>query len=204
MKKKIVSAMRGVRIYRDALPAHFFSQLAEFLRAPSKEQLDGRTYWFPLGIAPRMLIEEAIHQLRPVARPGSRCVGAEWWVRREPPWSGQVLHFDKDELLLKRDGRVLHPLFASVLYLNDLGGGTLIADQTLSSDGKLLPPEAEKAVSISPNPNQYAVFPGNRLHGVIAGRKHMTALPKARITLLINWWTQRPLGVEDYDVKVGL
>lgn len=45
--------------------------------------------------------------------------GAEFWSQvYEDPGRGLAFHFDKDEHMLKDEGRMVNPIFSSVLYVN--------------------------------------------------------------------------------------
>ncbi len=191
----VPSPMRGVRVYANALSLEAFRELRREVRRLAEAGTAGGFHWFPFGSEPGGVVERAIVRLRRLARPGSPCAGAEWWIRGEAASARKPLHFDKDELLFKQAGRLVHPAFASVLYLNALGGGTAVCDQTISSDGAVLsPPEPRASIAISPRANQYAIFPGGLIHGVIPARATPKARATMRITLLVNYWTRPPLA----------
>ena len=106
-------------------------------------------------------------------------VGAEWWVHTRPLGAnlGHQLHFDTDECLLNREGRVTHPSISSVMYLTGAGwdrrdagdpstaaaaGATVVFDQTPESK------EVAPGAWVShPRDNAFMIFPGNLLHGVL-------------------------------------
>jgi hypothetical protein len=148
------------------------------------------SHWFPSGREPQNLIEHVIVCLQKTVLPGSTFAGAEWWFRRELVAVSKRMHFDKDEALARK-GLYIHPRLASVLYLTDAGGQTLITDQRCTIDGKTLsPPAPERRVVLAPKQNRYLVFDGALFHGVLPAR---TGEPAERVTLLINWW-DRPLS----------
>ena len=45
---------------------------------------------------------------------------------------------------------------------------------------------------VSPKPNRYAVFPGHLYHGVIGRMWRPMKDTKLRITMAVNWWTEKP------------
>ena len=45
---------------------------------------------------------------------------------------------------------------------------------------------------IRPKVNQYAVFPGQLYHGVIGRMWRPLKEAKLRITMAVNWWTEKP------------
>jgi hypothetical protein len=210
--------MPNILLHNDSLPVPLFRRLVRAVREVGTERLRQSyttNFWFPLGAKPRNLIEEAISRLCPLARPGRRCTGVEWWLGRLPYGQSLPLHFDRDMALEKRTGRTVHPLQSSILYLNRFPSSpTVILDQVLSRDRKSLsPPVAKSGRAVPPVPNQYVVYPGNLYHGVMAGQAARTraAHPgkagksrRMRLTLLINYWGRRPLPpiCRDYDGTV--
>src|SRR5262245_50622987 len=169
------------------------------------------TFWFPCGVKPSNVVEEVLLKLRPLVRPGPKCIGMEWWLGRLKFGQPLSFHFDRDLVLSKRTGETVHPLWSSILYLNRFPSSpTVILDQVLDSDGKsLVPPEAEFGKTIDAIPNEYAAFRGNLRHGVVVKRPQRPTSTSTRkekpgqlrLTLLVNYWDRRPLGpiCQDYD-----
>ena len=68
-----------------------------------------------------------------------------------------------------------------------------------------LPLEADL---IAPRPNRLVWFDGSLTHGVldgenqVPGRKQRSA-GELRLTVVMNWWTRRPLGVPSF-AEVGV
>lgn len=152
----------------------------------------GRGSWYPFEREARNLIEQAIVALKPAARAGRWCRGAEWWIRIGRAEEGKDWHFDLDEAKAAETGEAAHPVWASVFYFGRPGGATLITDQVAAGgriDQGLTPERARAAVAVRPRPNQYLLFPGNLYHCVLPGTPHAS---KRRITLLINWWDRIP------------
>src|SRR5262245_17802951 len=79
--------------------------------------------WYRLDQKPRTFMEQVIGRLHAVVRPGPQCVGAEYWMRAQPAHTGFPFHFDRDEAIR---AWVASPRLASILYLSDVGGPTLI------------------------------------------------------------------------------
>jgi len=210
--------MRAIAVNKNVLPMPFFRRLVRAVHEIGTERLEESyttNFWFPLDARPGNLVEEAICRLRPLVRPGPRCIGTEWWLGRLPYGQSLALHFDRDMTLEKRTGETAHPLWSSILYLNRFPSSpTVILEQILDRDRKsLLPPVALSGKAVPPVPNQYVVYPGNLYHGVLArpaaGRRARQTgetghPPELRLTLLINFWDRRPLPptCRDYDGTV--
>jgi len=211
--------MRKIILFPNALPAPLFRRLVRAVHAVGTERLSGNgsyatTFWFPCGVKPSNVIEEVLLKLRPLIRPGPKCIGMEWWLGRLKYGQSLSFHFDRDLALNKQTGETVHPLWSSILYLNRFPSSpTVILDQVLGPDGKsLVPPEAEFGKSVDAVPNEYAAFRGNLRHGVVVNRPQKRARPsmenkkspKLRLTLLVNYWDRRPLGpiCQDYDGTV--
>ena len=132
-------------------------------------------------------------------------VGAEWWVHTRPLGAnlGHQLHFDTDECLLNREGRVTHPTISSVMYLTGAGrrdaggdlstaaaaGSTVVFDQTPESK------EVAPGAWVShPRDNAFMIFPGNLLHGVLpcigGGGDDGGEEGIHRLTLMVGFWTR--------------
>ncbi len=155
------------------------------------------TFWLADGSAPALAIEEAVLALRDLAlaahlRAGIR--GAEWWIGRSYTTALPIdFHFDEDV----KGARVRHPLLSSVFFFNSVRGGQLaITDQRPHLR------EATRLQAVKPRRNRYAVFEGDLLHGVLDARGQTPgprALPgprgRLRITLVVNFWKQRPSDV---------
>ena len=199
----------SVGVLDDALPAPLFNDLARAVREVGTERLSNNgsyttTFWFPRGNQPRNIAEAAIVQLAQQIQPGPECIGFEWWLGRLPYGKELQMHFDRDLVLRQRTGKSVHPLVASVLYLNEYPSApTVVYDQILSKDGKKrIPAEAAHAKSVTASPNRYILFSGKLLHGVV----HDSNAPKPdmverdgevaldlRLTFLVNYWHRRPL-----------
>lgn len=211
--------MRKINLFTDALPAPLFRRLVRAVRKVGTERLAESyqtNFWFATGAEPKNIVEEVITRLFPLVRPGPKCLGVEWWLGRLPYGKSLGMHFDRDLALEKQTGEVAFPLWASILYLNRFPSSpTVVLDQVLDDDRKsLVPPKAKYGRSLEPVPNHYVVYRGNLYHGVVANgegngvppsRSRKTKKPpEMRLTLLINYWAQRPLPpvCRDYDGTV--
>ena len=209
--------MSKISLFEDALPWRLFDRLVRAAQAVGAERMEemgsySTTFWFPLGAKPANIVEECIARLWALVRPGSNCVGMEWWLGRLKYGESLSFHTDRDRSLRKQTGQIVHPLWSSILYLNRFPSSpTVVLDQVLSPDGKSwIPPHAQFGRELEAIPNHYAVFRGDLRHGVVAngaaqktaGRSRETEEPsKLRLTLLVNYWDRRPAppNCRDYD-----
>ena len=84
-------------------------------------------------------------------------------------------HFDVAEPVKKHANLVVLPTWSSILYLSDCGGSTVILENVLrtenhefnSSAHNMKPENFSDAMLVSPRKNQFLIFPGNKLHGVL-------------------------------------
>lgn len=126
--------------------------------------------------------------------------GAEFWSQVYKVGEGLAYHFDKDEHALKEEGRMIHPICSSILYLNENSepsdyklGATVIMDQRYDADlEECVPDIARRSAIVFPAFNNYCIFDGRLAHGVLDSRSN-----KIRKTFLINWWQKRPKSVKE-------
>jgi hypothetical protein len=208
--------LHDTHLYRFALPINVFGKLKSALLEANERTLAdrnqliadiGNSIWFDFKRTPADLVEQCITFLYPLAVPNGGCAGAEWWIRITGANEPKCWHFDRDERLAELTGVIRHPKLASVLYLSAEGGPTLVTDQVLISNSVcagsfpdlscVISPAMHGAL-IKPVPNQFLIFPGQLRHCVLPG----TAEAKgSRLTLLINWWLEPPLGLP--EVRTG-
>lgn len=158
------------------------------------------TFWLEGGARPAHALEELAQALARHARPGPRCSGVEWWIGRSYTTHIPIgFHFDLD---VRGSGRVRHPLVSSVFFFNRVRGGQLaITDQLADRRGDPVPAQAGQLAVVEPRPNRYALFRGDRYHGVLDARGRVPGRPlpgprgRLRLTLVINYWETRPAGV---------
>ena len=159
------------------------------------------SFVYRLDQPPRNVVEQAVQELRSVlsmAVPGFAQAGVvEWWAHKRPVtamWSSgfHALHFDTDELTFASDSEtpLRHPLFSSIVYLENVGGPTLVINKTPGGAGL-----GDDGVLVWPATNRCMCFPGNRLHGVLPDCS--TAVPTNganRTSLIIAWWGPETTG----------
>ena len=198
--------LAGVRLFEEALPNGLYDRLKAAVLAVGDEKPGGKssystTFWYPNEKAPDNLAEEAIVALRDMVMPPSDCIGTEWWLGRLPYGKKLSMHFDRDLALSRKAGKEVFPMLGSVLYLNDYPSSpTVLTDQVPGPDGKSkVPPTPGLTTAVAALSNNYVVFPGNLLHGVLPdqtkaheGLKAGEATPDLRLTLLVNFWHCRP------------
>jgi hypothetical protein len=200
-----------IHVHDGALPAPLFGRLRNRVRALGAERMRSTyqtTFWFALG-RPSSVVEEAVLTLRSLL-PRQPIAGVEWWLSRmKTNRVGVDFHQDRDEKLALKGTRLLHPRFSSVLFLNRVRGGALAVTAQPPDVGNPsnvpLPLEADL---IAPRPNRLVWFDGSLTHGVldgenqVPGRKQRSA-GELRLTVVMNWWTRRPLGVPSF-AEVGV
>jgi hypothetical protein len=152
------------------------------------------TFWLAHGARPRNAVEEAVLALW--KRAGERCSGVEWWIGRTYTTRVPIeFHFDHDVKGSKRR----HPKRSSVFFFNAVRGGQLAV--TDATPGR----KATRLESVKPRRNRYALFAGNLMHGVLDanGNTPARALPgsrgRLRVTLVVNFWADRPTGVPSWE-----
>ena len=67
----------------------------------------------------------------------------------------------------------------------------MIADQIATPNGEPLPARPAELVAVDCRANRFLAFPGNLRHCVLGGSTNAI-----RTTLLMNWWTSKPSGIE--------
>mmetsp|Transcript_26104 Transcript_26104/g.49345 ORF Transcript_26104/g.49345 Transcript_26104/m.49345 type:complete len:405 (-) Transcript_26104:72-1286(-) len=162
---------------------------------------------------PRNFIEYAIHQFYELAIPEhfygdnynikhydkltryskSDIQGAEWWIQARSGKEGIGFHYDKDEAYASNYMTMSFPIISTITYLTDAGAPTLILNQT-SLDGSQEFPEVPHEGFLSyPKANRHVLFRGDLNHGVSKTLSLDEDQPNSRVTLLVNWWTRKPM-----------
>lgn len=194
-----------VRIIDHALPEKLFGPLLAGVRGLGTERL-GRTYqttfWRGLEEPPLSQVDLAIDHLVKKLELPSDIIGAEWWLSRMYTSNVQVdFHRDRDEKRALAGGRLIHPRLSTVLFLNRCQGGLLaVTAQPPCEANPAFAPNKLDFDLVTPEPNRLAVFRGNRTHGVLDAHNQipLKRLPKERqlrLSIPINFWHRRPLGV---------
>ena len=131
-------------------------------------------------------------------RPKKPIIGAEFWVQSRSQTENINFHYDKDESIASNKHYLVHPILSTVLYLTDEGSPTVILNQT-SPDGNIeIPIVPQQGYFIYPKKNRYMIFAGDLQHGVCGTCNYYLMNDKKRkndkkrITLLVNWWDQKP------------
>lgn len=205
----IETAIPGVTFFEEALPGSLFERLARAIRAVGRERIKRNyttTFWLPLGQKPTNVAEEAALALFGLAEPGSDCAGIEWWLGRLEPGQKLRYHFDRDMTLRRQTGEFVHPIRASVFYINSFPSSpTVILDQVAGPDGDTrIPEKPERRASIEAVANRYSIFPGSLRHGVMPVSELAPPGEDLRLSFLVNYWGRRPLPplCFDYDGSI--
>ena len=177
------SALSRISAIDHAVPAQVIGELrAQIIESQARRPTisDGGTYWYSLDAPARLLFEQVIQHLRSFVPRGREFVGAEWWFRATTTDTGFPFHFDRDEGIRSS---IVSPSLATILYLSNAGGPTVILDATPS---RIAAPKA--GIAVYPRPGRFGMFPGALLHGVLPGRPGRWP----RVTMLVNWWRSVP------------
>lgn len=177
------SALSRISAIDHAVPARVIGELrTQIIEAQARPPTirDGGTHWYALDAPARLLFEQVIQHLRGFVPRGNEFIGAEWWLRATTTDTGFPFHFDRDEGIRSS---IVSPGLATILYLSNAGGPTVIVDATPS---RRTAPNA--AIAVAPRPGRFAMFPGALLHGVLPGPPGRWP----RVTMLVNWWRSVP------------
>jgi hypothetical protein len=197
----------------DAVDAGLFRRLDRAVRAVGEDATYWKTFWYPLGSAPSCLPELLTQSLRRHVPGVDRIAGVEWWLGRMRTTDVALdFHHDRDLALYEQTGRIAHPRWSTVFFLNAVRGGCLfVTNQRLlhrGDDYRLHPPEATQAASARPAPNRFSRFPGHCFHGVLDANDQVPTgkLPgppaRPRLTVVVNWWARKPRGVKRWDARL--
>lgn len=166
------------------------------------------TYWFPLSVAPRCVVEEAALVLSHRLSLPTEVIGAEWWLSRMRTSSVAIdFHRDHDIALAERGGPLRHPQRSTVLFLNRCRGGLLAVTRAAPDPANpALAPARHDLDLVTPSPNRFAIFDGRLTHGVLDARNQIPGArlprePGLRLAVAINFWTQRPLAARDFRAR---
>ena len=197
------SALAGVRLFDPAVPRREFNALRHTFPESHFRRLlqEGfrfyqTTFWYPLDRAPENVFESIVNSLRPLAKPSASVIGVEWWfsvtqTNSTPQWL-LPCHFDRSDLDEQDLQKIRHPETASVLFLTSPPYGELVITDQVLTDKGAHPQQPKDMRFVSPKANRYATFPGHLYHGVIGRMWRPQKDTKLRITMAVNWWTQRP------------
>lgn len=178
------SALSQISAIDNAVPPQVIGELrAQIIDAQARRRhTPGHegTHWYFLDRPARLLFEQVIQHLRSFVPRGHEFIGAEWWFRATTTDAGFPFHFDRDEGIRRS---IVSPGLASILYLSNAGGPTVIVDATPL---RVAAPNA--GIAVYPRPGRFGMFPGTLLHGVLPGRPGRWP----RVTMLVNWWRSVP------------
>jgi hypothetical protein len=196
--------LQDLQVWGECLPETLHASLLERFSPEriARWQREGlpfyrTTFWYPLARSPSHVVEQVVAMLREAARPSAQVIGVEWWfsvlgTNKAPLWL-LPCHFDRADLDEKDPARIRHPEVASVFFFHPVPYGELVVtDQVLGADGQPSPREPRQMRFVPPGENRYAVFPGHLYHGVIGRLWRPERDECLRVTLAINWWTERP------------
>jgi hypothetical protein len=199
---------RTFRLQDEVLPEKLFRALLEGVKRLGTRGLRRTyqtTFWFDLS-QPRGLPEEAALHLRRWVPRGKRVVGVEWWLSRMRTTNVQVdFHRDRDERLALRTGRIVHPRWSSLLFLNRCRGGLLaLTDAPPNPENESQAPDDIDFDLVAPRPNRFVLFEGRMTHGVLDAHnqiptRRLTGRPPLRLSIAFNWWHRRPEGVPTWQ-----
>lgn len=179
------------KIYHNALSPDLF-QLFKTWSLHIHPTPENRTVWCPLSRKPRYLPEQVIHSLYRLIRKSGlpKYQGAEWWTGYRKPHESLHYHVDRDESLFKEQKITVPPLLSTVFYITASGGPTFIPNDFIHrATGKISRAPVTSSLKVFPKPNKFLIFNGNLFHSVLPGK---TADEQLRITLIVNFWNQRP------------
>jgi hypothetical protein len=196
-----VKSDEHLEVHESALQSRTFQRLLRAVKGLGTERLRSTyqtTFWFDLK-APACLPELAALELRRHLPPGRRVVGVEWWLSRMRTTDVRVdFHQDRDENLALRTGRLIHPRWSSVMFLNRTKGGLLaITDALPNEENDSMAPDRLDFDLVAPKPNRFVVFDGSLTHGVLDAQNQIPARrlpgnPPLRLAAIFNWWHRRP------------
>ena len=124
--------------------------------------------------------------------------GCEYWCQVYNGGRGLRFHFDKDEHMLRTEGKYEFPILSTVVYLTAATGGgarqspTIVVDQVYRGDSPEEEEEAPRKTVLSyPKQNRALAFDGRLAHGVLDSTN-----ASCRRTLLVNFWKEKPRGLD--------
>lgn len=156
------------------------------------------TFWFDLNEKPRFALEEIVQQICNLDFPGDLkekhgIVGCEWWSQVKQPGDDIVFHFDKDEGMATKNKIFKFPYIATVTYMTECGGPTMVFDhRTTERNDSYVPSQPRNGFISMPAIGKHITFDGELFHGVMGAMNYVTKEP-SRITFLINYWQYKPV-----------
>jgi len=155
------------------------------------------TFWYPREEQAENAFESIIDELALHVKPDDSIIGVEWWfsvmhINKTPQWL-LPCHFDRADISERDPAKILHPAISSVLFLNSVPYGELVVtDQPMRDPKTGKDRQPQNMHFVLPDVNRYVMFPGDLYHGVI-GRMWRDELPDSlRVSMAVNWWTEKP------------
>lgn len=158
-----------------------------------------QTFFIPFNSQPRNAMEKLILEyicpkvvgdVQLAAAAGWQ--GVEWWIQDRYVADSKEYHLDTAITWCSENGWTVlekcpfYPTIASIVYIDDIGGPTVVFNQTMTSSG-IYPYLPEEIWLSYPHKNKMMLFNGNLLHGVLNSISETNG-DKRRRTLLINYW----------------
>jgi len=172
----------------------------------SEEYSAGATFWVGADAKPQTALEKLamqvfkFHTADAIFDPARS--GAEWWTQCIDPADDIAMHWDRDYDMQADQGILLHPHLATVTYLTEGGGPTLVLEcpSPLMQDESPCRP-IHRAEAAFPRVGRHISFDGRMLHGAPSDIAAAAAAPGARrVTFLVNVWLNHvPWGSEAPD-----
>lgn len=197
-----------IRRFEAPLAPPEFRRLHRAVRHLGTERLRSTyqtTFWFDLT-RPACLPEAAALELKEHLPPGRRVVGVEWWLSRMRTTDVRVdFHRDRDEKLALRTGKLIHPRWSSVFFLNRCKGGLLaVTNASPNEENDSKAPDRLDFDLVAPSPNRFVIFEGHLTHGVLDAKNQIPSTPlpgtpALRLAVIFNWWHRRPEGVPTWS-----
>jgi hypothetical protein len=210
---------RGLWLHEEALPPPLFARLRRRLFSLGEERLRASyqtTFWHPFAEPPDDVVAEAALALKVLLPRQAGLRGVEWWLSRMRTSNVQVdFHQDRDERLMRATGKMVHPTYSSLLFLNRCRGGLLAVTDALPNEAnRAMAPDRGDFDLVAPRPNRFAVFRGHLTHGVLDSANQIPGVRRPREARLrwaiaINFWDHRPtetptFGESSHYRKLGL
>ena len=201
-----------VKLFKPGIPARQFNEMLRIFPESHFARLKGEgfrfyhnTFWFPLDRKPENVFEEIVIGLKKWAAPTPDVIGAEWWfsvgnTNSTPQWI-LPYHFDRNDLAERDVTKLKYPYRSSVLFMHSVPYGELVVTDQVQTPKGVSPIQPRDMRFIKPARNIYVTFPGQLLHGVV-GRMWRPEKPnKLRMTMAVNWWTERPKAAYVQDSR---
>ena len=118
----------------------------------------------------------------------------------------KILHFDKDEIAVRKKRKMIHPSLSTITYLNDSIYPTLITNLTRD---KLINKDKNSCLQFSfPKKCKHITFNGNKLHGSVNILNNNIEIGmnkiESRKALMFNIWIDHKPEDIEYYINDGL